>query len=120
MMPPGPAIEVSGVVKDYRVASGTLWKREQHIVQALRGITFEVNHGELVGYIGRNGAGKTTIKILSGILARTGGEVRVLGLDPFRHRTKHVWNIGVVMGQRSLLWIPLKAMYQGACGCPAR
>lgn len=69
------------------------------------GINFTINDGEIVGYIGQNGAGKsTTIKMLSGILVPTSGEVRVNGLTPHRDRKKHLRNIGVVFGQKSSLW----------------
>lgn len=72
---------------------------------AVDGITFNVDHGEMVGYIGVNGAGKsTTIKMLTGILLPSGGQVRVLGRDPHRQRVANVREIGVVFGQRSQLW----------------
>lgn len=73
--------------------------------RAVDGINFTINDGEIVGYIGQNGAGKsTTIKMLSGILVPTSGEVRVNGLTPHRDRKKHLRNIGVVFGQKSSLW----------------
>jgi ABC-2 type transport system ATP-binding protein len=69
------------------------------------GISFAVDPGEMVGYIGVNGAGKsTTIKMLTGILAPTGGSVRVLGRDPHRDRVANAREIGVVFGQRTQLW----------------
>lgn len=90
--------------------------------RAVDDISFTVNDGELVGYIGPNGAGKsTTIKMLSGILTPTTGEVRVNGLNPCRQRREHAKNIGVVFGQKSSLWwdVPvidsfklLKEMYE--------
>lgn len=82
-----------------------LFKREHTEINALDGINFELNAGELVGYIGPNGAGKsTTIKILSGILVPSSGRCEINGLTPWKDRTRHVANIGVVFGQRSQLW----------------
>lgn len=72
---------------------------------AVNRISFQVDRGEMVGYIGVNGAGKsTTIKLLTGILLPSGGRVRVLGLDPHRQRVANAQNIGVVFGQRTQLW----------------
>jgi len=73
--------------------------------RAVDGISFTVDPGEMVGYIGVNGAGKsTTIKLLTGILVPSGGEVRVLGRDPHRQRVANAREIGVVFGQRTQLW----------------
>lgn len=72
---------------------------------AVDDISFSVEPGEMVGYIGVNGAGKsTTIKMLTGILVPSGGSVRVLGRDPHRERVANVREIGVVFGQRTQLW----------------
>jgi len=72
---------------------------------AVNGISFSVEPGEIVGYIGVNGAGKsTTIKMLTGILMPTRGNVQVLGRDPHRQRVANARDIGVVFGQRSQLW----------------
>lgn len=72
---------------------------------AVDGISFTVNPGEIVGYIGVNGAGKsTTIKMLTGILVPSGGSVRVLGRDPYHDRVDNARDIGVVFGQRTQLW----------------
>ncbi len=72
---------------------------------AVDAVSFQINRGEMVGYIGVNGAGKsTTIKMLTGILVPTGGTVRVLGRDPHRERVANARRIGVVFGQRSQLW----------------
>jgi ABC-2 type transport system ATP-binding protein len=82
-----------------------LFIRDYQTVQALDRITFEIEPGEMVGYIGPNGAGKsTTIKMLTGILVPTSGEVRVNGFVPYRQRTAYVKTIGVVFGQRTQLW----------------
>ena len=72
---------------------------------AVDGIDFTINDGEIVGYIGANGAGKsTTIKMLSGILVPTAGEVKVNGLTPHKDRREHLRGIGVVFGQKTSLW----------------
>lgn len=72
---------------------------------AVDGITFHVEPGEMVGYIGVNGAGKsTTIKMLTGVLQPSGGVARVLGRDPHRQRVANAREIGVVFGQRTQLW----------------
>ncbi len=79
--------------------------REFQLVRAVDGVSFDIGRGELVGYLGPNGAGKsTTIKILTGILVPTAGEVRVDGRVPWRERRQHVAHIGVVFGQRTSLW----------------
>ena len=86
-------------------------RRVRGQVVAVHDLTFSVEAGEMVGYIGPNGAGKsTTIKMLTGILVPTGGEVRVRGLDPSRQRVELARRIGVVFGQRSTLWwdLPLR------------
>ncbi len=72
---------------------------------AVEGITFSIETGEVVGYIGVNGAGKsTTIKLLTGVLLPSAGTVRVLGRDPHRQRVANARDIGVVFGQRTQLW----------------
>ena len=79
-------------------------KREYVMVEAVKNVSFKIDEGEIVGYIGPNGAGKsTTIKMLSGILLPTAGNIIVDGLNPFEDRKKYVSNIGVVFGQRSQL-----------------
>jgi ABC-2 type transport system ATP-binding protein len=86
-------------------------RRARDTVLAVHDLTFSVAAGEMVGYIGPNGAGKsTTIKMLTGILVQTGGQVRVAGLDPSRDRVELARRIGVVFGQRSTLWwdLPLR------------
>lgn len=106
-------IKVDAVCKSFKVAkrnSGikaalkAFFKREYTIVDAVKDISFEIEKGEIVGYIGPNGAGKsTTIKMLSGILLPTAGNIKVMGLDPFKDRIKYVSKIGVVFGARSQL-----------------
>ncbi|GAA3804208.1 hypothetical protein GCM10022226_25020 [Sphaerisporangium flaviroseum] len=105
-------IELEGVGRSFTVRrkAGRL-RRDTHVVHAVRDLSFEVTAGEFVGYLGPNGAGKsTTIKMLTGILSPTTGRIRVAGLDPSRRRTALARRIGVVFGQRTMLWwdLPLK------------
>ncbi|MCC3376412.1 ATP-binding cassette domain-containing protein [Cohnella sp. REN36] len=82
-----------------------LFKREHTQVTAVKDISFEIPQGEICGYIGENGAGKsTTIKMLTGILVPTSGHIQVNGFVPHKDRERFVQGIGVVFGQRSQLW----------------
>ena len=78
---------------------------EMRIVQAVQDLSLTVERGEMIGLVGPNGAGKsTTIKMLTGILVPSGGEMCVAGLNPLRQRRELARRIGVVFGQRSQLW----------------
>ncbi len=93
----------------------TLFSREHTERVAVEGVTMSLDEGELVGYIGPNGAGKsTTIKMLTGILVPTSGDVRVAGLVPYAERKRNARNIGVVFGQRSQLYwdLPLVESFE--------
>ncbi|MGG1513969.1 ATP-binding cassette domain-containing protein [Paenibacillus oryzisoli] len=93
----------------------TLLSRAYLEKEAVKDISFEIETGEFVGYIGPNGAGKsTTIKMLTGILHPTSGEVLIHGHSPQRHRRHVVRQLGVVFGQRSQLWwdLPVKDSYE--------
>src|ERR1700734_3423498 len=82
-----------------------LFVREYRTVAAVERVSFEIDRGEMVGYIGPNGAGKsTTIKMLTGILVPSSGEIRINGYVPYRQRRQYVKTIGVVFGQRTQLW----------------
>jgi ABC-2 type transport system ATP-binding protein len=77
-------------------------------VQAVKNISFEVEKGEILAFIGPNGAGKsTTIKMMTGILNPTRGEIEVLGLNPIKERKELSFKIGTVFGQKSQLWFHL-------------
>ena len=79
--------------------------RETRTVKAVDGISFRVAKGEVVGYLGPNGAGKsTTIKMLTGLLVPSSGQVTVNGFVPHRSRRLYVARIGAVFGQRTTLW----------------
>lgn len=87
-----------------------LFKRERIDVEALKPFTFEMEKGEFVGLMGPNGAGKSTlIKVLTGIVRPTDGELDVLGAAPFRAGDDFKRRIAVVMGQKSQLWWDLPA-----------
>lgn len=109
-----PIISAENLVKDFVRpkrhtgsfgAVRTLLTRETTTTHAVDNVTLRVEEGEIVGYLGPNGAGKsTTIKMLSGILVPTSGEVTICGVVPWEDRTRNALNIGVVFGQRSQLW----------------
>jgi ABC-2 type transport system ATP-binding protein len=108
------AIDVRDLRKEFQVqqnreglggALRDLFKREYRSIAAVKDITFQIPKGEICGYIGENGAGKsTTIKMLTGILVPTSGDIRVNGYVPYKEREAFVRGIGVVFGQRSQLW----------------
>ena len=107
-------IEVEHITKEYKVAKReagfhnavkALFSRKYDTVRALNDISFKIDDGEILAYIGTNGAGKsTTIKILCGILTPDKGNCIVDGYVPWKDRKSYVKNIGVVFGQRSQLW----------------
>jgi ABC-2 type transport system ATP-binding protein len=97
-------IEVEHLSKQFVVRRGR-FRRERHVVEAVRDISFHVERGELLGYLGPNGAGKsTTIKMLTGILVPSSGRVSVGGLDPSKRRIELAKRIGAMFGQRVQLW----------------
>ncbi len=108
-------IDVRGLSKHYRVhrrppglaaAVRSLFRRRYETVRAVDGITFSVGEGERVGFLGPNGAGKTTtLKMLSGLLHPTAGDVTVAGFVPRRREVEFLKTITLVMGQKQqLLW----------------
>ena len=109
-----PIIEVENLSKHFRSfrrregvwgALQNLFVREYITVRAVDGISFSIEPGEMVGYIGANGAGKsTTIKMLTGILVPTSGRLLANGFVPHRDRTRYTRLLGVVFGQRTQLW----------------
>ncbi len=107
-------IEFENVSKEFKIANiekgvlGTvksLFHREYTVKRAVDDISFHIERGEIVGYIGANGAGKsTTIKLLSGILYPSAGRICVNGISPYEKRKMNALGIGVVFGQRSQLF----------------
>lgn len=88
-----------------RGAVKSLFTTETVIKKAVHDVSFHINEGEIVGYIGSNGAGKsTTIKMMTGILVPTSGKCLVGGIEPYKHRTENAKHIGAVFGQRTQLW----------------
>ncbi|WP_433302459.1 ABC transporter ATP-binding protein [Actinoplanes sp. CA-030573] len=109
-------IRMQDLRKDFavRVKAGR-FRREKRVVSAVDGVSLTIEPGEMVGYIGPNGAGKsTTLKMLTGVLTPTSGEVSVFGLTPVPQRTRLALRIGVVFGQRSQLWwdLPLRESFR--------
>ena len=108
------AIVMNDVVKEFKVLNRheglkgslrDLFSRDYKTVTAVDHISINIKPGEIVGYLGPNGAGKsTTIKMMSGVLEPTSGEILVNGVVPYKNRTRNAENIGVVFGQRSQLW----------------
>ncbi len=108
------AIEVKDLRKEFKVSSSgkgflgklqALFHRRHKVITAVNDIDFKIRRGEFVGYVGENGAGKsTTIKMLTGILVPTSGTAEVNGIVPYKDRKKNAAKIGVVFGQRTQLW----------------
>ena len=89
----------------FKGAIKSFFSTEYITKKAVDDISFEINDGEIVGYIGANGAGKsTTIKMMTGILTPTSGRVYVNNLVPYENREENAKNIGVVFGQKTQLW----------------
>lgn len=116
-------IEVKHIEKEFKApkkypglkgAIKGLFSAEYTIKKAVQDISFKINDGEIVGYIGSNGAGKsTTIKMMTGILNPTKGECLINGINPSKDRKANAQNIGVVFGQRTQLWwdLPLSESF---------
>ena len=98
----------------FKGAIKSLFSKEYITKTAVDDISFEINKGEIVGYIGANGAGKsTTIKMMTGILVPTSGDITVNGIIPYEEREKNAKDIGVVFGQKTQLWwdLPLSETF---------
>ncbi len=108
------ALVMKNVCKDFKVLNRheglkgsiqDLFSRDYKTISAVKDVSLEVSRGEIIGYLGPNGAGKsTTIKMMTGVLEPTSGEILVNGKVPYKNRTENCENIGVVFGQRSQLW----------------
>jgi ABC-2 type transport system ATP-binding protein len=111
-----PIVQLDNLRRSFTVRQkvGRL-RRRTRVVYAVDGISASIQPGEAVGYIGANGAGKsTTIKMLTGILVPSSGQVRTCGYDPVPQRRRLAREIGVVFGQRSQLWwdLPLRDSFR--------
>jgi ABC-2 type transport system ATP-binding protein len=116
-------INVEHVAKDFKKivkqpglmgSVNALFKPGYEVVHAVNDISFDVRKGEIMGFIGPNGAGKSTmIKMLTGILYPTSGDITVAGFNPQKQRQQYVQHIGVVFGQRTQLWwdLPLSETF---------
>ena len=116
-------IEVKNVSKEFKKiikepglkgSVKSLFHKYQEIVKAVDDFSFSVEKGVILGFIGPNGAGKSTaIKMLTGILTPTSGEIMINGQIPYKNRKKYVKEIGVVFGQRTQLWwdLPLSETF---------
>lgn len=110
-------IEVKNLSKSFKVKTKekglkgsikSIIKPKYKTIKAVNNISFDVEEGEMIAFIGPNGAGKsTTIKMLTGILFKDKGEVKVLDLDPSKDRKKLAYKIGTVFGQKEQLWMHL-------------
>jgi ABC-2 type transport system ATP-binding protein len=113
-------IQVKDLKKTFRVQQKdpgfigsvkSLFNRQYQDINAVAGVSFEINQSELVGFIGPNGAGKTTtLKMLAGLLYPTSGEVSVLGFTPWDRKPEFQKQFSLVMGQKNQLWWDLPAM----------
>ncbi len=108
-------VKAENIVKSYttykrgsgfRETVKSFFKREKVRINAVDGVSFEIERGSICGILGPNGAGKsTTIKMLCGALFPTSGSIDVIGCSPARDRMKYVKKIGAVFGQKSqLIW----------------
>lgn len=89
---------LSGAIKD-------LFSKDYRLIKAVDGLSMEINEGEIVAFIGPNGAGKsTTIKMMTGILEPSEGDLIINGMVPYKNRERYIQNIGIVFGQRTQLW----------------
>lgn len=115
-----PIIKTNNLCKNYtyykkeegvKGSIKNLFKREQLIKEAVKGLDITIQQGEIVGLIGLNGAGKsTTLKMLAGLVKPTNGTVEVLGYDPFDKKHEFLKQISMVMGNKSQLWWDLPAI----------
>lgn len=109
-----PIIESKQIIKRYVKTSYDLrkpFKIDREIKTAVDGLDLEINKGEFVGFLGSNGAGKTTfLKILSGIMHPTSGSAKVMGYTPWERDHRYLRQMAIVMGQKNQLWWDLPAI----------
>lgn len=115
-----PVISVKNLSKHFKVykkepgltgSLKSLFIRHYETVKAVQDISFDIEQGEIVGFIGQNGAGKTTtLKMLSGLLYPTAGDVAVLGFNPWDRKPEFQKQFALIMGQKNQLWWDLPAI----------
>lgn len=117
-------IEVNHLTKTFKVlkrreglkgAFADLFSKDYEYVTAVKDVSVSIGRGEIIGYVGPNGAGKsTTIKMMTGILKPTSGEIVIDNREPYKNRREHMGKIGVVFGQRSQLWwsLPVRESFK--------
>ncbi|MEF8880623.1 MAG: ATP-binding cassette domain-containing protein [Candidatus Nanohaloarchaea archaeon] len=119
-----PLIKAEGLSKTFKIYKRgdgikgylkSFIKRDYEEVDAVQDLDLKINEGEMIGYIGSNGAGKsTTVKMLTGVLEPTFGKIKVNNRDPHDERKKNAMDIGVVFGQKTQLWwdLPVKESFK--------
>ena len=107
-------INVENLSKEFVVKSrkkGSIFKRAESKLLAVDDVNLKIAKGEMVAFIGPNGAGKsTTIKMLTGIIQPTSGNITIDGLNPSRDRKKLAYKIGCMFGQKSQLYMHLSVI----------
>lgn len=118
--PHSSALRTQGLYKEFRAyhkeaglrgSLKSLFKREYEIKSAVSDFNLDIHRGQIVGLLGPNGAGKTTLmKMLTGIIVPSGGDIEVLGYTPHQRARDFRKRIALVMGQKSQLWWDIPAM----------
>ncbi|MBW3015502.1 ATP-binding cassette domain-containing protein [Candidatus Woesearchaeota archaeon] len=113
-------IEVKNLKKEFKIkhkepglkgSLKSIFSPKKKIITAVNNVSFDVEKGELLAFIGPNGAGKsTTLKILTGILYPDKGDVKIMGLTPWKDRKKLSFKVGTIFGQKPQLWYHLPAI----------
>jgi len=115
-----PIIQLDHVTKEFKILNRheglkgsiqDLFSRDYRLFTAVDDVSLRIGPGEMVGYLGPNGAGKsTTIKMMTGVLNPSAGQIMVNGMIPYQERARSAHRIGVVFGQRTQLWWSLPAI----------
>ena len=109
-------ISVQNLSKEFKLkvkqkGMGGFFNPKYNAINAVKEVSFEIEKGEIVAFIGPNGAGKsTTIKMLTGIIQPTCGNISVSGFDPCKDRKKLAYEIGCMFGQKSQLYLHLSVI----------